>query len=122
MNEAYIKINRKLDTYMEDEWNATILFSEEGGELADELVALIGPGGVVDGFEVVIDETRDGWGPNDETKVIVLRSNHVMYYIFGEGDSHQYYATITRRYLHDHGQDYPYGVTEEANYYDENGL
>ena len=122
MNEAYIKINRKLDTYMQDEWNATILFSEEGGELADELVALIGPGGVVDGFEVVIDETRDGWGPNDEIKAIVLRSNDVMYYIFGEGDSHQYYATITRRYLHDHGQDYPYGVTEEANYYDENGL
>jgi len=122
MNNVFININRKLDTYMQDEWNATIPFSEEGGELADTLIELIGPGGVVDGFEVVTDETRKGWGPNDEIKVVILQSKDIMYYVFGEGDSHSYYATITRRYLHDHGQDYPYGVTESAIYYDENGM
>lgn len=108
MKEIFKNINRKLDTYMQDEWNATIPFSEEGGELADELVALIGPGGVVNGFEVVIDEIKKGWGPNDEIKVVIFQSKDIMYHIYGEGDSHQYYATITRRYLHDHGQDYPY--------------
>jgi len=110
MNEAYNKINRKLDTYMQDEWSVTVPFSEEGGELADELVALIGPGGVVDGFEVVIDETSRGWGPADQTKVIVLRGKQVVYYIFGEGDSDQYYATITRSYMYDEG------IVEEGRY------
>ena len=96
MNEIFNNINKELDKHRVDEWHCMIPLSEDGGVIADDLVALIGPGGVVDGFEVVIDKQRRGFTEADVIGTTVIQSKDYIYHILNMGDGHGFMASITR--------------------------
>jgi hypothetical protein len=121
MSKVLDFVNEELDKNRVDEWHSVISLSEEGGVMADDLVATIGPGGVVDGFEVVIDEQRRGLTEADVIGTTVIQSKEYIYHIFNIGDGHGFMASITRL-DQEPKQGETFGVTESAIYYDENGM
>ena len=130
MNDKAIKIyldevNERLDEYRVDGYHSMIQLSEEGGVIADDLVdfAVDKP---KDGYPekadyvLLINEERTGFTEADVIGTTVIQSVDYIYHILKIGDGHGFMASITR--LDREPKKYPYGVTEEANYYDENGL
>ena len=96
MNEIFNNINEQLDKNRVDEWHCTIPLSEDGGVMADDLVDTIGPGGLVDGYIVVIDEERRGFTEADVIGTTVIQSEDYIYHILKIGDGHGFCASITR--------------------------
>tara|TARA_R100000458_G_scaffold8991_1_gene7138 strand:- start:246 stop:635 length:390 start_codon:yes stop_codon:yes gene_type:complete len=96
MNEIFNNINEQLDKNRVDEWHCTIPLSEDGGVMADDLVDTIGPGGLVDGYIVVIDEERRGFTEADVIGTTVIQSKDYIYHILKIGDGHGFSASITR--------------------------
>lgn len=119
------EVNQRLDEYRKDEWHCMIPLSEEGGVIADDLVdfAVDKP---KDGYPekadyvLLINEERTGFTEADVVGTTVIQSIDYIYHILKIGDGHGFMASITR--IDREAKQYPYGVTEEANYYDENGL
>jgi hypothetical protein len=96
MNEIFNNINEQLDKNRVDEWHCMIPLSEDGGVMADDLVDTIGPGGLVDGYIVVIDEERRGFTEADVIGTTVIQSKDYIYHLLKIGDGHGFMASITR--------------------------
>ena len=128
MSKVIDFVNEELDKNRVDEWHCMITLSEDGGALADDLIdcALPKP---AEGYPenadyiILINEERRGFTEADVIGTAVLQSKEYMYHILKIGDGHGFMGSITRlNQIAEAEQGETFGVTEEANYYDENGM
>ena len=95
------EVNERLDEYRVDEYHSLIKLSEEGGEIADNLVdfAVDKP---KDGYPenadyvLLINEERTGFTEADVIGTTVIQSVDYIYYILKIGDGHGFMAAILR--------------------------
>ena len=120
MSKLYNRIQAEFDKCRVDEWHSVIPLSEDGWSMYDDMEECGEKGLFLHENETGHIEPKNSYTYNAFTSM--YEDADYIYNIFaisGGCDHHEgHLAQITR---HDK-QKYPRGVTEEANYYDENGL
>ena len=140
MNEIYNKIQAEFDKHRVDEWHSVIPLSEDGASLLDDMEEVSEPNTLSGENGLFVHHNEQGFinPANSYTytaSTCLFEDNNYIYNVFaisGGCDHHEGHLVQLTRHDKQRKVDtgdccelsskYPHGVTEEANYYDENGL
>jgi len=102
MNYAFDYINKQLDGNRVDDWHCMIPLSEDGGEMADDMVDCAIPKKEIHNYPdpadyvLIVNEERKGFTEADVIGTAIIQSKDYIYHIFKVGDGHGFMASITR--------------------------
>jgi len=127
MEETYEKIQSDFDKHRVDEWHSVIPLSEDGWSMYDHLGDVSYPGGDQQNGLFLHENEQATITPKNgithTARTMMYEDADYIYSIFAveSGDLHACeLAQLTRHDKERQGE--TFGVTEEANYYDENGM
>mgnify|MGYP003653231771 CR=1 FL=1 len=128
MKETYKKIQAEFDKYRVDEWHSVIPLSEDGSCLISDIDEASEPNPLSGENGLFLHENEQATitpknGITHTARTMMYEDADYIYSIFAveSGDLHACeLAQLTRHDKERQGE--TFGVTEEANYYDENGM